>query len=478
MIGFPGLGPRDAGLDARCPAPFASRVTRLASLILCLAVTAIPAHAQQLDVPVTTFTLPNGLDVIVHEDHSAPVVSVNIWYHVGSGRETAGRRGFAHLFEHMMFQGSEHVGDDQHFKYIQEAGGTLNGSTNTDRTNYYETVPANYLEMVLWLEADRMGWLLPSMTQAKLDNQRDVVKNERRQNYENRPYGMASIRMGEMMYPDDHPYHWPTIGYQDDLTNASLADVQAFFRTWYAPNNASLAIAGDVNTADVRRLVEKYFAGIPRGEPIPDPRPRPAHLDADKRAVLEDRVTLARLDIAWPTVEAWNADEAPLDILGTILGQGKTSRLYQRMVYKEQAAQSAGAFSSSRELAGTFQVSVTARQGTNLSQMEREVYEEIRRLATDGPTAEELQAAKNGIESGFVFRLASTLGKANQLNDYNTFRGKANLFNEDLARSRAVTAADIKRVASQYLVNKPKVVLSIVPNGHADLAAQPTEATP
>jgi zinc protease len=316
------------------------------------------------------------------------------------------------------------------------------------------------------------------MTQAKLDNQRDVVKNERRQNYENRPYGMASIRMGEMMYPDDHPYHWPTIGYQDDLTNASLADVQDFFRTWYAPNNASLAIAGDVSTADVRRLVEKYFAGIPRGEPIPDPTPRPAHLDADKRAVLEDRVTLPRLDIAWPTVEAWNADEAPLDMLGTILGQGKTSRLYQRMVYKEEAAQSASAFSGSRELAGTFQVSVTARQGTSLSQMEREVYEEINRLATEGPTEQELEAARNGIESGFVFRLASTLGKANQLNDYNTFRGKADLFNEDLARSRAVTAADIKRVAAKYLVGKPKVVLSIVPNGHTELAAQPLEATP
>ncbi len=443
-----------------------------------LLLVAATTQAQEIEVPATAFTLPNGLDVIVHEDHSAPVVSVNVWYHVGSGREAAGRRGFAHLFEHMMFQGSEHVGDDQHFKYVQEAGGTLNGSTNTDRTNYYETVPANYLELALWLEADRMGWLLPSMSQAKLDNQRDVVKNERRQNYENRPYGMASIRMGEMLYPDDHPYHWPTIGYQEDLTNASLADVQQFFRTWYAPNNASLAIAGDVNTAEVKKLVEKYFGDIPRGEPIPDPTPRPTHLDADRRAVLEDRVTLARLDIAWPTVEAWNADEAPLEMLATILGQGKTSRLYQRLVYKEQAAQSASAFSSNRELAGTFQVSVTARDSSSLSQMEREVYQEIARLAKDGPTAEELEAAKNGVESSFVFRLASTLGKADRLNSYNTMRGTPNLFNQDLARSRAVTAADIKRVAGQYLVHQPKVVLSIVPNGHTELAATETEATP
>ncbi len=454
------------------------RMGGVALLATCMLLGAGRAQGQQLDVPVTTFTLPNGLEVIVHEDHSAPVVSVNIWYHVGSGREIAGRRGFAHLFEHMMFQGSEHVGDDQHFKDIQEAGGTLNGSTNTDRTNYYETVPANYLEMVLWLEADRMGWLLPSMTQAKLDNQRDVVKNERRQNYENRPYGMGSIRIGEMMYPDDHPYHWPTIGYQDDLTKASLADVQQFFRTWYAPNNASLTIAGDVKAADVCRLVEKYFAGIPRGEPIPTVTPRPTHLDADKRDVLEDRVTLARVDIAWPTVETWNADEAPLEMLATILGQGKTSRLYQRMVYHEQAAQSASAFSNNRELAGTFQVSVTAREGTDLSRMEREVYEEIGRLAREGPTPDELEAAKNGVESSFVFRLASTLGKADRLNSYNTMRGKANLFNEDLARSRAVTAADIKRVAARYLVNQPKVVLSIVPNGHTELAAQPMEAQP
>ena len=262
--------------------------------VLALALLAVggSASAQTLDVPTDTFTLDNGLRVVVHEDHSAPVASVNIWYHVGSGRETEGRTGFAHLFEHMMFQGSANVGDDAHFKTIQGAGGTLNGSTNADRTNYYETVPANYLETVMWLEADRMGWLLPAMTQGKLDNQRDVVKNERRQNYENRPYGMASIRISEMLYPADHPYHWPTIGSQQDLTAASMEDVQGFFRTWYAPNNASLVVAGDVEPAEVRRLAEKYFAAIPKGQPIPSPNARPVKLDADRRAVLEDRVTL------------------------------------------------------------------------------------------------------------------------------------------------------------------------------------------
>jgi zinc protease len=449
-------------------------------LALALALLSIggTASAQTLDVPTDTFTLDNGLRVVVHEDHSAPVASVNVWYHVGSGRETEGRTGFAHLFEHMMFQGSANVGDDAHFKTIQGAGGTLNGSTNGDRTNYYETVPANYLETALWLEADRMGWLLPAMTQGKLDNQRDVVKNERRQNYENRPYGMASIRISELLYPADHPYHWPTIGSQEDLTAASMEDVQGFFRTWYAPNNASLVVAGDVKPAEVRRLAEKYFSAIPAGAPIPSPEARAATLDADRRAVLEDRVTLPRVQLTWPTVEAWHADEAALDVMGTILGSGRTSRLYERLVYREQVAQNVSAFNGSRELAGSFGVTITARPGTSLSQMERSAYEEIRRMAEEGPTSEEMEAARNGIESSFVFRLSSTAGKANQLNDYNTFRGAPEMFNQDMARFTAVTAADVQRVARTYLVGKPKVVLSTVPNGQPELAAQPAEVQP
>jgi zinc protease len=232
---------------------------------LLLVLAAGTLEAQTLKVPVETYTLPNGLKVTIHEDHSAPLVAVNIWYHVGSGREVKGRSGFAHLFEHMLFQGSEHVGDDQHFAIVQDAGGVLNGSTNTDRTNYFELVPSNFLETALWLESDRMGFLLGPLTQAKLDNQRDVVKNERRQNYENRPYGMTQIKLGELMYPPEHPYHWPTIGYQEDLTNASLDDVKGFFSNWYNPNNASLLIAGDVKAADVKKLVGKYFADLPAG---------------------------------------------------------------------------------------------------------------------------------------------------------------------------------------------------------------------
>jgi len=436
------------------------------------------ATAQELKVPTETFRLANGLTVIVHEDHSAPVVAVNVWYHVGSGREVEGRSGFAHLFEHMMFQGSANVGDDKHFAFIQEAGGTLNGSTNADRTNYFEQVPSNYLEMALWLEADRMGFLLDAMTEEKLANQRDVVKNERRQNYENRPYGMSFIRMGELLYPEDHPYHWPTIGYQEDLTAASMEDVKGFFRTWYAPNNASLVVAGDVKPADVRRLAEKYFGPIPAGSPVPKPTPRPVRLAGDVREVLEDRVTLPQVSISWPAVEQWHADDPALSMLANVLGQGKTSRLFERLIYREQAAQSASASYGGRELAGSFQVTVMAREGTSLSQMERAVYEEIGRLAAEGPTEQELVAAKNGAESSFVMSLASTLGKADRLNSYYTFRGKPDLFNEDLARFRAVTADDVKRVAQAYLVGKPHVVLSTVPAGKRELAAQPMEVTP
>ncbi len=438
---------------------------------------AFSLSAQQLKVPTETFTLPNGLTLVVHEDHTAPLVAVNVWYHVGSGRESPGRSGFAHLFEHMMFQGSENVGDDEHFKLISEAGGTLNGSTNADRTNYFELVPSNYLELMFYLEADRMGYLLPAMTEAKLANQRDVVKNERRQNYENRPYGMASIRLGEMLYPDDHPYHWPTIGYQPDLTAASMEDVQAFFRRWYTPNNASLVVAGDVKPAEVHRLAQKYFGGVSKGEAPAEIVRRPAPLNANKRDVLEDRVTLPQLQIAWPTVSSWDPDDAAVGILGQILGQGKSSRLFERLVYREQKAQSVNVQSFGRELAGDVRVTVQAREGVPLKDMERAVLEEVARLAEEGPSAEEIQRAYNGIEARFVYSLQTLLGKADQLNNYQTYRGKADLFTADLARYRAVTAADVKRVAAKYLRNQPMVVLSVVPEGKKELAAM-GEATP
>jgi zinc protease len=433
------------------------------------------ADAQALSVPVETFTLPNGLRVTVHEDHSVPLVAVNIWYHVGSGREVPGRSGFAHLFEHMLFQGSQHVGDDKHFAIVQEAGGTLNGSTNTDRTNYFELVPSNFFETALWLESDRMGFLLPALTQAKLDNQRDVVKNERRQNYENRPYGMASIRMGELLYPETHPYHWPTIGYQADLSAASLDDVKNFFSQWYNPSNASLVVAGDVKPDDVKRLVTKYFGDLPPGPKAPPFTTAPVSLAADVRDVLEDRVTLPQVSIAWHTPALWQPDDPVCDVAAEILAQGKSSRLYQRLVYHEQSAQSVSAFQNSRELAGVFQVSAQAREGFNLTQMENAIMEEVARLAKDGPTDEELTRARNAAESRAIYQLQTLLGKADRINSYMTYQGKPDLFNEDLERVRRVTAADVKRVMQTYMT-KPHVVLSVVPAGHKELAAGASSA--
>jgi zinc protease len=466
---LPGRGPRPGD-----PAFLASNAERTMRIhpgwaLAVLIVLAGPVEGQALNVPVESFTLQNGMRVFVHEDHLAPLVAVNLWYHVGSGRETRGRRGFAHLFEHMLFQGSEHVADDQHFAIVQEAGGTANGSTNADRTNYFEMVPSNYLETALWLEADRMGFLLGALTQEKLDNQRDVVKNERRQNYENRPYGMGSIRVGELLYPEDHPYHWPTIGYQEDLSAASLADVKSFFSQWYHPGNACLVVAGDVKPAEARRLAEKYFGNLPAGPEPPPLSPRPVSLEADRRDVLEDRVTLPQLTLAWPTVPLWAPDDAALDVLADILGQGRASRLYERMVYRDQAAQSVRASHFSRERAGAFQVTVQAREGFTLPQMEAAVGEEIARIANDGPSERELQRAKNGAEAAAVRDIQALLGKADRINAYATFRGKPDQFNEDLERVRKVTVDDVRRVAATYLT-RPKVAVSIVPQGRRDLA--------
>jgi zinc protease len=437
---------------------------------LALLLLVSPAEGRMLNVPVETYSLKNGMRVIIHEDHSAPLVAVNVWYHVGSGREVKGRRGFAHLFEHLLFQGSDHVGDDQHFAIVQEAGGTANGSTNADRTNYFEMVPSNYLETALWLESDRMGFLLGSMTQEKLDNQRDVVKNERRQNYENRPYGMGFIRVGELLFPEDHPYHWPTIGYMEDLTAASLDDVKSFFSQWYGPKNASLVVAGDVKPAEVRKLAEKYFGDIPAGPAPPALTPRPVSLAADKRDVLEDQVTLPQITMAWPTAPLWAPDDAALDMAADLLGRGKASRLYQRMVYRDQAAQSVGALQNSRQLAGGFTVTAQAREGFTLPQMESAIQEELVRLANEGPTARELQRSKNVAESAAVQSLQNLIGKADRLNSYATYRGQPDLFNQDLERYQKVTAEDVRRVVKTYLL-RPRVVLSVVPKGRRDLAA-------
>ncbi len=306
-------------------------------LLFFLATGLVPA---QVSIPFEEYTLPNGLKVILHEDNSVPITAVNIWYHVGSAYEKPGRTGFAHLFEHMLFQGSQNVGDDQHFGLIQEAGGSLNGSTNNDRTNYFETVPSNFAEMVLWLESDRMGFLLPSMTQEKLDNQRDVVKNERRQRVDNQPYGRAFERLHGLLYEPSHPYSWPVIGSMADLSAASLEDVKEFFRLYYTPNNASLVVAGEFDKRRMKDWIGKYFGDIDHGAPIDKLEIQHPTLSEDRRETMEDRVQLARLYLYWHSTPLTGSDDATLDILADVLTGGKNSRLYKALVYEKQIAQS------------------------------------------------------------------------------------------------------------------------------------------
>jgi zinc protease len=435
-----------------------------------LIVLGAPAVAQ-LNIPFRTEVLSNGLKVILHEDHSAPIVSVNIWYHVGSGREKPGRTGFAHLFEHMLFQGSQNVGDDKHFGYIQEAGGTLNGSTNNDRTNYFETVPSQYLEMVLWLEADRMGFLLPAMTQEKLDNQRDVVKNERRQSYENQPYGLVFERIQALMYEPGYPYSWPTIGSMDDLSAASLEDVSEFFRTYYVPNNAALVIAGDFDPEQTMRWVEQYFGTIPAGKPIPALTAPEPMLKEEKRDMMEDRVQLPRIYLVWNTPKLPTMGDAAFDLIAEILAGGKSSRLYKSLVYEKQIAQDVSAFQYSRRLTGALWLQVTAKPGITLRDIEKEVLAEIERLKKEPPTAREVERAKNGFRAGFIYRIESTSEKADQMNAYNLFWGDPGAFGKDLERYQSLTAGDLQKHAQTYLTDA-KVVFSVVPLGRTDLAAQ------
>src|SRR5690606_28834853 len=318
---------------------------------------------EPVQIEIESYRLENGLTVVLSRDTSVPVVAVNLWYHVGSADEEPGRTGFAHLFEHMMFQGSANIGDDEHFRLVQEAGGTLNGSTSSDRTNYYQAVPSNFLERVLWLESDRMAGLLDALTEEKLDNQRNVVQNDRRQRYENAPYVMASDALAAALYPPGLPYSWPSIGSLEDLNAASLEDVRAFFRKYYAPNNASLAIVGDFEPEQAKAWVEKYFGPIPAGPPIERPSPEPVRLGEEKRIVLEDRVQLPRLYMAWHTPGLYEPGDAELDILSGVLAGGRSSRLYQRLVFEEQLAQFVTAAQGSRELAGQYGITVQARPG-------------------------------------------------------------------------------------------------------------------
>jgi zinc protease len=402
-------------------------------------------------INVKEYTLKNGLRVITHVDRSTPVVSVGTWYHVGSKNETPGRTGFAHLFEHMMFQGSKNY-DSDYFTPLQEAGGSINGTTNQDRTWYFETMPSNFLELALFMEADRLGGLLPAMTQEKLDNQRDVVKNERRQRVDNQPYGASFEKIGEIMYPKGHPYNWTTIGSLDDLQAASMEDVKAFFRQYYTPNNTILVISGDFDEKQAKGWVEKYFGPIPQGPAITRPNPAQPKLDQAIRTTVDDPLApFPRRYMVWHSVPQFAPDEAALDILGNILSSGRGSRLQSNLLYGKEMVSQVGAFNGTNEIGGTFQITATARPGKSLDDIEKEINLELERIKKEPPTDAEMARAKNSIEAQTIFGLQTVLGKAGQLTNYAGYVGKPDHFQADLDRYAKVTPADVQRVANQYL---------------------------
>ncbi|MGE3512287.1 MAG: M16 family metallopeptidase [Vicinamibacterales bacterium] len=417
-------------------------------------------------------TLANGLDVILHEDRGCPIVAVNLWYHVGSKNEVPGRTGFAHLFEHLMFEGSAHH-DHGYFQPLQGAGGTLNGSTNADRTNYWEVVPTNALELALWMESDRMGYLLPALTEAKFSNQRDVVLNERRQSYENRPYGMVPMIVLAALYPPDHPYHWTTIGEVADLHAARLEDVRDFFSTYYHPANASLAIAGDIDPARTLALVKAHFEEIPAGAAVRRVRPAAPALAEEQRLVHEDRVELPRLYVSWHAPAMFAPGDAELDLAADLLANGKTSRLYQRLVFEHRVATDVSAAQNSREIGGFFQVAATAAPGHSLAEIEAAIVEEIDRLVSDGPSEVEMERGRVQAESQFMFRLQSVGGfggKSDQLNAYNTFLDDPAFFERDLERYEQVTRESLVDVTAFHLHHGRRVALSVVPRGRTELS--------
>ncbi|MGH8636711.1 MAG: M16 family metallopeptidase [Burkholderiales bacterium] len=452
-----------------------------------------PPGTGGLKVPFETYALPNGLTVILSVDRTTPTVAVNVWYKVGSKHEAVGRTGFAHLFEHVMFTGSGNVPYGLHDKLTEGVGGGNNGTTNNDRTTYFETVPSNYLETALWLESDRMGFLLDALDLAKLDAQRDIVKNERRQGMDNQPYGRASEILAKATYPPSHPYSWEVIGSMADLSAASEEDVKNFFRLYYAPNNAYLAVVGDFDPAQAKRWIVRYFGDIPRGKPLTRPTVRPVTLEAEKRLVYEDRVQVPRLYIQWPTVglntaasspagnnrppaRTGNDDRFALDVLGSILTGARTARLTKALVYDEQAAASVSARQVTNEDVGDFVITLTPRPGHSLTSLEAATDAIVERLKKEGPSKEEIQKAIAGEELNFVQSLETNLGKAFRLTDGAGYQGDPGAFQEEYKKVLSVTADDIKRVANRYLTSG-RVVLSVVPTGKLGEAARPDAST-
>ncbi len=420
-----------------------------------------------MHIPVKRYSLPNGLRVVLSEDHASPVVAVNLWYNVGSRNEREGRTGFAHLFEHMMFQGSQHVPDTQHIAHIERVGGVMNGSTWLDRTNYFQTVPASQLELVLWLESDRMGFLLPAMTQEKLDNQRDVVKNERRWRVDNQPYGDWDERLQALIFPPDHPYHHSVIGSMEDLDAATLEDVQEFFRTYYAPNNAVLTICGDFDPDEVRALAERYFGTIPRGPEVPH---LPGHTDlpprlgTEVRETVEGKVALPRTYLAYRTPAYGSADFYAADVTAHVLAAGKASRLYRSLVRERQLAQDVVAFAFPVVTGAAMLVLwATARPDAEHTVVEEALLAEIEALGRGEVAAAEIERAVTGIEARQLFALQQVGERADQLSMFTTLFDEPERINTELDRYRAVTPEDVRRFALEYLGGENRVILTFLP---------------
>ena len=415
-----------------------------------------------LDINYKKFTLDNGLEVTLYKNDSFPTVAVNLWYKVGSANEVPGKTGFAHLFEHMMFQGSKNIPKEKHFAYIQEVGGTLNGSTSMDRTNYYETLPSDSLELALWLESDRMGFLLDALTQEKLDNQKDVVMNERRQNYDNQPYGLAWEILFSNLYPENHPYHWPTIGWMEDIEKFELNDVINFFRTYYSPGNASLVIGGNFDEQNAENLVKKYFADIPSNNNIPELKIPSVKLTENKKIIHNDNIQLPRIYLAWHSCKGYGKDDAVLDILADILAGSKNSRLQKELVHNKQIAQSISAFQYSAKQNGSFYIIATAKPKVELSTLKSEILRIINSILENGIEEKEFQRAVNSYKSSFIYSLQNLSTLTNQINNYNCNLGEPNSFIYDIERYELLKKENVVNAVENYLT-KPFIELNIIP---------------
>jgi len=448
------------------------------AIFFSILLAASTAAADPVNLHADKTKLPNGLEVIYDEDHRTPIVTVNLWYHVGSKDEPAGRNGFAHLFEHVMFQGSRHVPEDTYFRFLEKAGATsINGTTNTDRTNYFETVPSNQLELALWLESDRMAFLLDHADEKTFASQREVVKNERRQNYENAPYGLVSQYLHAELFPKDHPYHLLTIGTPEDLDAAKLEDVQAFFKQNYVPNNCTLVLSGDFDRKKAEALVTQYFGPIARGKDVPQKKPATVTHPGETRLDIEAGVELPRVYVAWPTPQFFTQSDADLDLVAHVLTGGKTSRLYKRLVYDLQIAQSVSASQASSQLASVFEIVATAKPGHTGDEILKVIDEELDKLRKSGVKDDELSRAKTTILADNVFDLERSSSRANRLNTYNHYLGDPNWLAKDVARTTNATSQSVADTARAYLKEKDRVVAVVSIKKDAPIAGRVTKVT-